>query len=252
MRGPGSADRLAEQLLCRHGLALTPPVDIAALAAAMGVGEIRVGPLIEDGRLDVSPAGATITVRAGEPRQRTRFTIAHELGHLAVETGERITARRHSADRNGVERFCDDHAAGLLMPHSWVARTYADSSPQIEVAINLGRCADVSLSAAVLRLRWVLQWPHALLRWTRRDGEWRLAGTVGAPSAGRAAVRRGPTTGNVLDACLARSPGVPATIVLPLRVGGRDAELPMEVLARRDAAVAFGPVSGAIDHSRDD
>jgi hypothetical protein len=242
MRGPGSADRLAEGLLLRHGLPLAVPVDVVGLAAAMGVKEVRAATLVEDGRLDGGPLDMTITVRAGEPRQRTRFTIAHELGHVVAATGCRSTDRRHTAAKIGIERFCDDHAAAVLMPYRWVVGQFSAAPMSLSTVLDLACRADVSLSAALLRLRWVLDWPQALLRWTRGEHRWRLAASIGTPRGGRGQLRSATDTTAVLDGCASNAAGRLATVGLPVRLGGQVTALEMEILARRDVAVALGLV----------
>ncbi len=251
MRGPGSADRLAERLLLQYGLPLAAPVDLRRLAAAMGVTKVRAAPLVEDGRLDMDATTTTITVRAGEPRQRTRFTVAHELGHIVASAGHQVSERRHRTAQDGIERFCDDHAAALLMPHSWVVSQYAEAPACLSTAIDLGVRADVSLSAAVLRLRWVLGWQHGLLRWTRRRGSWGLVGSIGVPRDKRGQLRTTAATAAALESCLAESPGRPTRTRVPMRLGTSDLVVPLEVLARPDAAAALGLLSSSMTTHED-
>src|SRR5206468_6084969 len=76
----------------------------------------REGYLIDLGRL-----GAEILVKSDDVPTRRRFTIAHELGHWILRRSE-APGFADAASHATLERWCDQFAAGLLMPKEWLLR----------------------------------------------------------------------------------------------------------------------------------
>jgi hypothetical protein len=92
------------------------PVDVRGLCFALGVKIVDDPALKFAGTVDSSPDGAaTITVKAGDPEYRKRFTIAHELGHLMCHgPGEFFRDTNFAGDRRETE--ANAFAADLLLP----------------------------------------------------------------------------------------------------------------------------------------
>jgi Zn-dependent peptidase ImmA (M78 family) len=67
-----------------------------------------------------------IVIRADEPRQRQRFSLAHEFKHVLDDPIiDRLHAHLSPALRaERIERLCNYFAACLLMPRAWVKRDW--------------------------------------------------------------------------------------------------------------------------------
>lgn len=144
-------------------LGLTPPADLGAVAARLGV-EVHEREFVEevDGlylRLPDAPPVIAINSVYTKPLARRRFTLAHELGHhlltRRLSPGKRLfffdTSR---TARTLMERSCDRFAALLLMPEELVRMHYDELShnPGQRVGIMAGRFG-VSVWALRRRLR---------------------------------------------------------------------------------------------------
>jgi len=127
MRTRVTIRRLARGLLADAGVT-QPPVPIEDVAKEAGF-EIHTE------SLDTNLSGFyvregdqhVIGVNAFHPKTRQRFTIAHELGHAALEEGTshidhiyKFRDPRSSTGADGEEVAANAFAAELLMPADWV------------------------------------------------------------------------------------------------------------------------------------
>lgn len=151
---PGALREMAGQL--------EPPFDSVKIANAAGAKVYTVDFDPEDGE-EIS---GSVIIKDGEPviyvarnhlRVRQRFTIAHEVGHLALGhldnfEGELIddAKRLRSATWNKEEREANAYAAELLMSKYWVKRAI---SAGIRTIDELSVLFDVSGQAMSIRLR---------------------------------------------------------------------------------------------------
>jgi hypothetical protein len=201
------------------GIDSNPPVDVVELAKALGVDSITLADLVEDGRVCHDPTGTHIYVSKHINRARRRFTLAHELGHiLLAEPGEPLMAERSLPVRSNEERLCDEIAAAILMPRSWLQSSFAEQSRSLASARLLADTAITSLAASVVRLNQVLDWRRAFIRWRWRDGAWRLAAAAGVPPRLHGAITTAPETREVLDR-QRRQKTPECAVRLPLQVG---------------------------------
>jgi Zn-dependent peptidase ImmA (M78 family) len=114
----------AHEVLARYWDGGTFPVPVARIANAMGA-RVELSNEIEDSgvvqRLD---DGFLIEVKAGEPVYRRRFTIAHEIGHIALghlRTGQPLFRDANfNRPRDYREIAANRFAAALLMPAKYV------------------------------------------------------------------------------------------------------------------------------------
>lgn len=163
--------RLAEILVSqlRQQLPTLLPLPIEAAALACGILEIRTletdgfeGGLIQD---DVKKHGY-ILAKAGRHESRTRFTVAHELGHFVnlrhvaaagqtrlLCTKEHLRARGTLTDpRLGIEAQANEFAANVLMPKTdLVLQPFMQGSPEIGRILKLQALCNVSKEAAARR-----------------------------------------------------------------------------------------------------
>lgn len=158
--------RGADLFRSKNGLAASPIADIAVLADEIGVLVARLplgNYLTPDGCSAVDPVDKSpyVLINSDKPRVRRRFTIAHELGHLALghlHTGEMVLDEMSSTTQPQ-EIEANAFAAGLLMPEQGVvaslerlrARLGTKALP-LEWAVWLSASFGVSEEAAAYRM----------------------------------------------------------------------------------------------------
>ncbi len=154
-------ERRATKLLRDHD-EFSPPVDVEALARALGISvnfeeldsDVSGVMLIEDGSVKVA-------INAAHHRHRQRFTLAHEIGHVLLHAkGDRVFVDRRffrnewsSRGELREEIEANAFAAALLMPKLLI-REYVDAESGI-TDIDVFRLATqfaVSEQAMTLRL----------------------------------------------------------------------------------------------------
>lgn len=162
---------------------IAPPVPVVDIALALGIFEVRTdqfdgfeGMLLTD---RVRSSGA-ILANTRHGRSRTRFTIAHELGHFLMErhelsdgggfacqaqdmreTGE---TRRHMRQEAQANQF----AIGLLAPLQIFDAVLSDD-PDLRDAQRASDLLDISLEASVRRM--VDRRPERLAAVWTKDGQ---------------------------------------------------------------------------------
>ena len=231
-----AADQLARAVARNFDLG-PPPIDIEGLSSLLGIDEIVEGSLVEDGRLDRTDGSARIVVRAGVSSQRRRFTIAHELCHLLLtDHTSDLEAARHIIGENEEERFCEDFAAALLLPWSWI-RAVAHDRPQTlhTLRIVAGR-SNTSLAAACVRLNEVVGWRRTLLHWRRNNHEWSFRWAAGLPAGFEGRIRSASRTASLFDE-LDHQGDVP--VAIPIRIGREEREVSAQVSVRHGSALVL-------------
>ena len=129
MLQPGEISRCVEELLEEHGVT-TAPVPVEKIARSLGA-RLRFSPLDEElsGMIYLRGGTPIIGVNSQHHRNRRRFTIAHEIGHLLLHRAEiadqvHVDKRfrvlmRDANSAAGTERMeieANQFAAELLMP----------------------------------------------------------------------------------------------------------------------------------------
>ncbi len=170
------AQAIHQQLGQRDGL-----VPVVAIARALDIVEIRAENLKSfEGALLMAPGRdfGSVLLNAASPRQRRRFTLAHELGHFlnalheppsekffacsqadmiaGVETSD--LDDRHRRQEAEANRF----AAELLMPGHLV-RPHLSGRASIDAGLALATALDVSKAAALRRYVQLHDCPQAVL-----------------------------------------------------------------------------------------
>jgi Zn-dependent peptidase ImmA (M78 family)/transcriptional regulator with XRE-family HTH domain len=156
----------AEAFRTRSGLGESPIRDVALLADEVGVLVSRL-PLgaaeAPDGcsAIDPSSGCAYVLINSDKPRTRRRFTIAHELGHLALghlKAGDMVLDG-NLGGTSSQETEANAFAAGLLMPaagvHGAVNRLkvrLGRSAGPLERVVWLAESFGVSEESAAYRL----------------------------------------------------------------------------------------------------
>lgn len=211
------AERTADAIRERYPEAQGMPVDLPALARALGVDRITYMPLLEDGRLETDATRTEILVTTSANGSRQRFTIAHEIAHLLLTQPGQAAVERRLSTANGVERFCDEFAAALLLPRDWVASRYRLAPRTLATVRQLSTATETSLAASVVRLQQIANWSSMLMQWRRDAGAWRFRWGAGVPSALHGRIRATDATRQLFDE-IGRTPSRDVRIDLPLQV----------------------------------
>jgi Zn-dependent peptidase ImmA (M78 family) len=231
------AEALTAEVL-RDGGFVAPPVDLLMLADRLGVDDIRLESCREEGSVRRDGSSTIVVLRKDRSRQRQRFTLAHELAHLMLAQGDALeTSFRMPSERSTtLEGLCDDIAASLLMPSTWVKAHVSGRPFSLATVRRLASSCDVSLAASLVRLNEIAGWRGVLLRWAYRRQRYRLMSCTGAPPEIRAQVASAPSTESVLQTS---EIDVDRWTHLPIAVGRAVLSVRAELNCRADTAVAL-------------
>lgn len=121
-------------------------------------GKIEYKPLDElftSGTLVVNNSKPTIYVNSYEPYQRTRFTLAHELGHFMLHSnfGEKDITIHRSGENERTEWEANWFAAGFLMPRNEFIEEYKKNKD----TLYLSNRFNVSTSAITYRIKFLTE-----------------------------------------------------------------------------------------------
>lgn len=153
------AELKATALLAKARI-LKPPVDVEECARVAGIAMVTNADL-GVGQGDDSTSAVlmkradviVIVVNSRQVKARQRFSIAHEIGHWALERAPATHDLRPIAASgrryDELERVCDYFAVCLLMPRNWI-RDRVGSGMTIA---ELEKAFQVSTPALVGRLR---------------------------------------------------------------------------------------------------
>lgn len=234
------ADKLAEQIRAAAAYPQNLPIEnVEDLANRFGA-QVESREIDEAGRLRFGAEGVVITARSDDPRVRQRFSICHELVHLALRDPQISGApgRDASAYFRSTERLCDCTAAALLMPHWWVVNAFARAgrgTGSLGDALALAAAADVSPAAAFLRLHLLGSSSTVMGQWQQGPRGWVLWTDIGTLDHGTSAFRMPPPAQFDLLRIYVTATALPdGEIVrdsLPLGSGGRGESVPGEFIA---------------------
>ena len=123
-----------------------PPTNLVSLGEKLGVREISYERIPGSGELLKLDDGYRIVCSTEQSHRRQRFTIAHELAHVILESAGRNPPRTGSI----VERVCDRLAAECLMPAS-VVEHYMPANMELRDIISIAETFDTSVTATAIR-----------------------------------------------------------------------------------------------------
>ncbi len=192
----GLADRLVSAV---DDLGGGIPVDLEQIADALGVSEIAQTSMVEDGRTTWDRGRPRIELRDDRSVQRSRFTLAHEIGHILIARDERVARRKHQLEGDDIEKLCDWIAASILMPRRWIVQYARRDLYNLSVLRLIANKADVSMSAAAVRLAEVSNRTCVLLRWQRSPKRWLVIGQAAVPTEYSGGIQATPETSSILD-----------------------------------------------------
>jgi len=141
---------------------LSPAVDVIKLIQKYADLEVTDIPLDVDAVcLNLKKPGIkpVVIVNQSRPPRRRRFTIAHELGHILIPwhrgsiVDDTSETQGHSSTHYQIESEANRFASELLMPEDWIKSLVSKIGNLPQLASDISSFADVSLAAAVFRLR---------------------------------------------------------------------------------------------------
>lgn len=217
------------------------PPDLSEVAAAIGVRRTRFSRKdCAEGATRWTDAGPSIELEAGNGLERTKFTFAHELAHVIVRSEARsIYALRVLEHRRGrdLERLCNSMAGALIMPRAWLEGCLSDRLTLPDL-FAVASAADVSPTAAAVRMRQI-GYPNVLLLLRANgSGGWFITAAAGMPPGMRRQIVLHRSVREYLAAM--ECPSISsATLVVETDHGGFRSEVWLS--KRRESAFAYVP-----------
>ena len=143
---------LARQIL---GADSEIPTNLKLIAKQLKVMSVVEEPLPFDGMLVREKGLLSIKLNSRSHYLRRRFTLAHEIGHIILATGQQHDDKwkRQTCTGVEVEKLCDAAASELLMPEWEVRDFFASKEVSPETVSAFASRFQVSLEAASTRIR---------------------------------------------------------------------------------------------------
>lgn len=165
-----------------------PPFNPLKLAEALNV-QVVANSKISDARIFSVDSGARLEFNPQQPRERVRFSIAHELAHLFFpDWKDEVRNRKYhkSGDHWQLEMLCNLAASEFVLPIGSLPSS-TEVSPIEELMVQR-RSFDVSAEAFLMRIARVSEVPIAVFFAHRlgdlaENAEYRVDYCVASPSA---------------------------------------------------------------------
>ncbi|MFZ5538561.1 MAG: ImmA/IrrE family metallo-endopeptidase [Pseudomonadota bacterium] len=149
----------AERLLWSHGVVAPDQIDLEAIANAHGAKVVHRHLDGCEARLVAAADRAVISVNSsGSYEGRRRFSLAHELAHWICDrkTGSFQCAKEvigpQNAEARSVEAHANAFASQLILPDYLVVPWLQGKRANLDVAKELAKDFDASLTAAAIKL----------------------------------------------------------------------------------------------------
>jgi len=172
----------SEILLTVLGAFPEPPVDLVRLAMTIGVSEIR-RTAFRDGFTDFSFGAPVIYLNHEDSGStRSRFILAHELGHVMLQMPRVLSLLRERGQiglLRDEEELADRVAATILIPDNWI-ESLSRTRISLGQVRNLARLADVSMVTLISRMV-SSEFDIALLQWRKAHSVWSVVDRPGVP-----------------------------------------------------------------------
>jgi len=151
-----------------------PPFDPIILANEFLSIEVIASDDVSDAKTVATRAGARIEFNPNRPRERRRYSVAHEIAHtLFPDYAERVRHRgSHHAEVQPqdwqLETLCNIAAAEILMPIGSLPPPNPDGFA-IDVLTRVRPRFDVSMEAVLIRTAHIAGFPCAVFAASRRE-----------------------------------------------------------------------------------
>lgn len=144
------AERQAARLLALMQVA-EPPVPMFVVSSLAGITVDRRADWPTSGMAVANGLGWRIVLCADEPRQRQRYSLAHELKHVldAPFDDQLYGHLSPSKGKQRAEALCNHFAACLMMPRAWIKRDFCHG---YQTSAKLARRYYMSQEATTRRL----------------------------------------------------------------------------------------------------
>ena len=148
-----------------HKVLLENPVNIVSLAKQFGIKKVVRSPMNKgiSGKIEKREEGYVIITNEAEPKERRRFTIAHELVHFILhkeKIGDGFT--ENTLYRSGLssqyEVEANRLAADILMPLNKIEEYISNEGTEKATIAGLAKVFNVSFSA--IRVRLGIPWDY--------------------------------------------------------------------------------------------
>ena len=147
--------------------AFGPPIDLDKLGKSLGVVEVERKELKVDGMVMPKGSGYKVILNSNKAA-RSRFSWAHELGHIIVQSGSlaRPQFRGAPPSHKQLENLCDKIAAEILMPEEQFRQYMEGLGFELSSVPNLKRVFDTSFESTAIRFTDFLPFPAVLSKWS--------------------------------------------------------------------------------------
>lgn len=138
------------------------------------------------------------------------------------------------------EMLCNSVAGALLMPPAWIRDSFANAARDQSLGMvrDLAKAANISLGAAVIRLRDVFGWHKTLLHWSRIEGEWVFDGEAGVYPSQQGAIIPSPNVVFALNEARNNAHSI-QECVLSLHIFHAERQVTAEVMPLRKGAAVL-------------
>ncbi len=144
-----------------------PPTDLAKFGEALGVVEVERKELKVDGMVLPKGSGYKVILNSNKAA-RSRFSWAHELGHIIVQSGSLAKPQFRGAppSHKQLERLCDKIAAEILMPEEQLRQHMKHLGFYLAAIPKIARVFDSSIESTAIRFTDFLPFPAVLSKWS--------------------------------------------------------------------------------------
>ena len=143
-----------------------PPTDLEKFGELMGVVEIERKQLKVDGM--VLPKGAGYKIILNANKDRSSFSLAHEIGHIIVQSGSLAKPQSRGAplSHKDLEKRCDRIAAEILMPEEQFREHMDQQHLGLAAVQSLASIFESSVLSTAIRFTDFLPFPAVLSKWS--------------------------------------------------------------------------------------
>ena len=144
-----------------------PPTDLSKFGESLGVVEVEWKELTVDGMVLPKGKGYKVILNS-KKAARARFSWAHELGHIIVQSGALAKPQFRGAppSHRQLEGLCDSIAAEILMPEEQFSQYMEGLGFELSSVPNLKRVFDTSFESTAIRFTDFLPFPAVLSKWS--------------------------------------------------------------------------------------
>ena len=181
-------DQYAHFLRETSGVGHALPVELDRICQHFGVNYANVSlPDIHDGASH-GPSGL-ILIKQGGSETRRRFTKAHELMELLFSALKESRVSEnvwHYLSGKPKEILCDNGAAALLIPSSFLQASLEDNDLSVSLVRSMARSLHISFLATIISAVKHHQGPYGVVAWKMmlKPSEQRILGSDLQPSLG--------------------------------------------------------------------